>query len=273
MVYLGLILFTRFGEGKEDTMKIAAINGSPKGRESITHLMVRSFLQGAERAGAETVTVFLAEKDIRHCRGCMACWFKTPGKCIIDDDDMADILSQTEGADVVVWATPLKYANVSSMLKVFVERLLVFANPFILVDPAGETRHPKKAPGAESSFYRAKLVAIANGGLGQRGHFQVLSHWMQRLARNNLTEVIGEIYAPQGPLLANPPDELRPVIADYLRLLEKSGAEIVTDGAISAETQTLLDRDLIPEDIYLQQINSYFKMLLSSVKHPYVNSW
>ncbi|MEL7640378.1 MAG: flavodoxin family protein [Solidesulfovibrio sp.] len=254
-------------------MKIAVINGSPKGRESVTQLMVSSFLQGAERAGAETVTVFLAEKDIRHCLGCMACWFKTPGECIIDDDDMADILSQSEDADVVVLATPLKYANVSSMLKVFIERLLVFANPYILVDQAGETRHPKKAPGAESSFYRAKLVAIANGGLGQRGHFQVLSHWMHRLALNNLTEVIGEIYAPQGPLLANPPDELRPVIADYLRMLEKSGTEIVTDGGISAETQALLDRDLIPEEIYLQQINCYFKMLLSSVKHPYVGSW
>lgn len=254
-------------------MKIAAINGSPKGRESITHLMVRSFLQGAERAGAETVTVFLAEKDVRHCRGCMACWFQTPGKCIIDDDDMGDILARTKDADVVVLTTPLKYANVSSMLKVFVERLLVFANPYILVDQSGETRHPKKSPEAESSFYRTKLVAIANGGLGQRGHFQVLSHWMHRLALNNLTEVIGEIYAPQGPLLANPPAELQGIIADYLRLLEKSGAEIVTECGISAETKELLDRNLIPDAIYLQQINSYFNMLLSSVKHPYVNSW
>jgi hypothetical protein len=56
-------------------------------------------------------------------------------------------------------------------------------------------------------------------------------------------------------------------------MLEKSGTEIVTDGGISAETQALLDRDLIPEEIYLQQINCYFKMLLSSVKHPYVGSW
>jgi hypothetical protein len=159
------------------------------------------------------------------------------------------------------------------MLKVFVERLLVFANPYILVDQTGETRHPKKAPEAESSFYRAKLLAIANGGLGQRGHFQVLSHWMQRLARNNLTEVIGEIYAPQGPLLANPPAELQPIIADYLRLLEKSGAEMVLDGGISAQTQALLDRNLIPEEIYLQQINGYFDRLLSSVKHPYVCGW
>lgn len=254
-------------------MKIAVINGSPKGKESITHLMVSSFLRGAERAGAETVTVFLAEKNVEHCRGCFACWFATPGKCVITGDDMAEILSQTEGADVVVFATPLKYANVSSLLKVFVERLLVFANPYMLVDRAGETRHPKKKPEAESTFYRAKLVAIANGGLGQRGHFQVLSHWMKRLALNNLTEVIGEIYAPQGPLLAHSPAELQPVIADYLRLLERAGEEIVTGGALSAETEKRLEANLIPEGIYLQQINGYFGGLLRDVEHPYLQSW
>jgi multimeric flavodoxin WrbA len=254
-------------------MKMVVINGSPKGRESITQQMVTSFLRGAERGGAETVTVFLAEKDIRYCRGCFACWFATPGKCVIADDDMADILAQTEGADVVVLAGPLKYANVSSLLKVFVERLVIFANPYILLDQVGETRHPQKAPEAESSFYRAKLVAIANGGLGQRGHFQVLSHWMKRLALNNLSEVIGEIYAPQGPLMANPPAELQPVVADYLELLERAGAEIVTAGRMSEETEKLLERTLIPEEIYLQQINGYFASLLGGVKHPYVCGW
>jgi len=186
---------------------------------------------------------------------------------------MAEILCQTEGADVVVLATPLRYANVSSLLKVFVERLLVFANPYMLIDQAGETRHPKKKPEAESSFYRAKLVAIANGGLGQRAHFQVLSHWMKRLALNNLTEVIGEIYAPQGSLLANSSVELQPVVADYSRLLERAGEEIVTGGGLSAETEKRLMENLIPEEIYLQQINGYFDGLLSTVKHPYLCRW
>lgn len=40
-------------------MKIAVINGRPKGRDSITNLMVTSFLRGAEQAGAETLPVTL----------------------------------------------------------------------------------------------------------------------------------------------------------------------------------------------------------------------
>jgi hypothetical protein len=253
-------------------MKIAVINGSPKGKDSITNLMVTSFLRGAEQAGAETVTIFLVEKQLKHCNGCFSCWVATPGKCVISDDDMAEIISQTEGAEILVLATPLKYANMSSMLKVFIERMLVFSNPYIVTDQAGETRHPKKTPEAESSFYRAKLVAIANGGLGQRGHFQVLSHWVQRLALNNLTQVIGEIYVPQGPLLNNPADELQQLIAEYLQLLENAGKEIAIGGRLSEETDTLLAQNLIPEEIYLQQFNGYFDSLLSNVEHPYVKS-
>jgi FMN-dependent NADH-azoreductase len=254
-------------------MKITAINGSPKGRESITNIMVSAFLKGAEKAGAETCQIFLAEKDIRHCNGCFSCWLVTPGKCVIKDDDMAEMLSQGEGADVLVLATPLKYANISSMLKVFIERLLPFANPYILKDRAGETRHPKKAQEAESSLYRSKLVLISNGGLGQIGHFQVVSHWIERLALNNLSEVIGEICAPQGPLLANPAEELKPLIDNYLRLLGKAGKEVVSGGRVSEETEELLQQNLIPEEIYLQQINGFFDSFLNNIKHPYVKGW
>lgn len=232
--------------------------------------MVTSFLKGAEQAGAKTVNILLAEKDLNHCKGCFSCWFATPGKCVIENDDMMDIVSQTEGTDILVLATPLKYANVSSMLKVFIERMLIFANPYIVLDQNGETRHPKKATDAESSFYRAKLVAIANGGLGQRGHFQVLSHWIKRLALNNLTEVIGEIYAPQGPLLGSPAEELQPIINNYLTLLEKTGQKIASDRKLSKETERQLKQDLVPEKIYLQQVNGAIDGFLSQVQHPYL---
>ncbi|MFA4885939.1 MAG: NAD(P)H-dependent oxidoreductase [Desulfotomaculaceae bacterium] len=47
-------------------MKIVAINGSPKGKASNTNIMVSAFLKGAQEAGAQTVNIFLAEKEIKH---------------------------------------------------------------------------------------------------------------------------------------------------------------------------------------------------------------
>jgi multimeric flavodoxin WrbA len=251
-------------------MKITVINGSPKGKDGNTNLMVTAFLKGAKEAGAETNNIFLAEKEINHCKACNSCWFATPRQCIIQDD-MAEILSLGQGTDILVLATPLKYANISSMLKVFIERLIVLCNPYFEKDPRG-TRHPKKTAAAEaqSSFYRSKLVMIASGALSTRDHFQVISDWVKKLAFYNHTEVIGEIYASQGVLLTTQEAQLRPIIDNYLQLLEKAGREIVTKNMLTDETDKLLAQNFIPDNIYIEQVNSFFDSLLSKLNHPYL---
>lgn len=248
-------------------MKIVAINGSPRGKESNTSLMVSAFLTGAQKAGAETVNIFLAEKELKHCRGCFSCWLVRPGQCVIQDD-MAEILSSGEDASILVLATPLRYGNISGMLKVFIERMLPFANPYLQKDQSGETRHPKKAQAEESSIYRSQLVMIANGGYPDRSYSQVVSHWIKRLAHNNITEVIGEIYAPQGMLLNTKVEALRPIINNYLQSLENAGKEIVINNGISEETQKLLEQDFLPHEIYIKEHNRFVDRMLNKLDPP-----
>jgi len=230
-------------------MKIVAINGSPKGKDSNTNVMVSAFLRGAEDAGAQTVNIFLAEKEIKHCRGCFSCWMKTPGKCVIKDD-MAGVLFLAAGADIIILATPLYFDNISGMLKVFMDRSIVSGNPHFQKDAAGESRHllPKEAR-------PPKLVMISNCGFPERSHFQVVSHWIKRAALNMHTEVIGEIYATQGGLLTLPIEGLRPVITNYLKHVEKAGKEIASGMKLSAATEKLLEQNFIPDEIYIQEAN------------------
>lgn len=54
-------------------MRIVAINGSSKGGASNTNVVLNALLKGAQDAGAETITVQLAEKQISHCKGCHSC--------------------------------------------------------------------------------------------------------------------------------------------------------------------------------------------------------
>lgn len=73
-------------------MKIVVINGSPKGKNSNTNVMVQAFLKGAQEA--ETLNIFLSEKEIKHCKGCHTCWTKGPGQCVTNDDMLESIHSQ-----------------------------------------------------------------------------------------------------------------------------------------------------------------------------------
>lgn len=231
-------------------MKIFAVNGSPRGKDGNTSVLVDAFLRGAQLAGAETIQVFLAEKEIRHCKGCFSCWMNTPGQCVIQDD-MAGILKQGAGADVFVLATPLYFDNISGMLKVFMDRSIVMGDPRFEKDEQGESRHVQP-----TNISSPKLMLISNCGFPERSHFQVISHWINRAALNMRTEVIGEIYATQGGFLrSRQSPELLPIIDNYLHVLVQAGEEIVTLGHVKEETEKRLAQNFIPDEIYIREAN------------------
>lgn len=235
-------------------MKIVAVNGSHKGRAGNTAVMVDAFLRGARLAGAETAYIVLAEKEIGYCRACKACWFATPGRCVLKDD-MAETVPLLKSADIWVWATPLYFDNISSRLKTFIDRLMVLASPRWTKDENGECRHlTAEAP--------PKLMLLANCGYPERSHFQVISHWLERHARNLGTEVVGEIYASEGALLSSRAEELQPIVADRLQAIETAGREIAAGLKISAETRDLLARPFIPAEAYIHGVDSYLDTVL-----------
>lgn len=235
-------------------MKIIAINGSHKGKLGNTDLIVTAFLKGAQDAGAEIVNIFLEEKDIKYCKACKACWFINSGKCVIKDD-MDEIISLIKGADILILATPIYFDNISSRLKVFMDRLMVTASPYWEKDENGECRHL-------TTHLSPKLMMISNCGYPEKTHFQVISHWIKRVARNINTEVIGEIYTSQGALLSAQVEELRPIIYNYLKGLEKAGREIVSDMRLSEGTRKLLEKNFIHDEIYIQEVKKYVDSML-----------
>ena len=256
-------------------MKVAVINGSPRGKDGNTNIMVTAFLEGAQKAGAETVSIFLAEKEINHCKSCYHC--VATGQCAINDD-MDEVLSVTEGADVLVLATPLFFDNISGMLKVYMDRrfaLVDFRN--MEKDDNGESRYVK--PGAsytpfKSGFKPPKLMLISSCGYNERSQFKVISLWIKRLARNMISEVIGEIYATQGqfmntqtelnqPFIAGYP-QLIDNVAAYLQLVESVGKEVVCDKRLSETTnRKLMEQLFMPDELAIRIRNSMFDCIPS----------
>lgn len=92
---------------------ILVISTSPrKGGNSET--LANEFIRGAEESGSQVEKVCLYDKTISFCKGCLTC-LKTR-TCIIHDD--AEIIAQKmKTADVLVFATPVYYYEMSGQMK------------------------------------------------------------------------------------------------------------------------------------------------------------
>jgi multimeric flavodoxin WrbA len=82
-------------------------------------MLAQSFAKGAEAAGNDVEIVSLADKQIAFCRGCFAC--QKTGKCIINDDAV-QITEKIAEAEVVVWATPIYYYEMTGQMKTMIDR-------------------------------------------------------------------------------------------------------------------------------------------------------
>ena len=75
--------------------------------------------RGAIDAGHYVEFISLKDKDIKFCKGCLAC--QKLGKCVIQDDAI-EITNKMKVADVIVWATPIYYYEMSGQMKTLIDR-------------------------------------------------------------------------------------------------------------------------------------------------------
>jgi len=229
-------------------MKITVFNGSPRGKKGTTNVMVEEFLTGASEAGAGVENIFLVEKEIGHCLGCVACWVKTPGECV-HNDDMGELIEKFMGSDVSVFATPIHIDNVSGIMKNFIDRLIPTRMPYFEVHSDGETRHLNRYE------QQPKIMMISSCGYPEQSQFQVIRLWLKRFSRNFDMEVVGEIYRSWGWLIKAKDNELAPKIEAYKRLLGKAGFEVAENLKLSEETAAELEKPILPKEMHLKISN------------------
>ena len=101
-------------------MKRVIVLSTSLRRGSNSDMLADRFVEGALSAGNDVEKVSLVGKDIQFCRGCFAC--QTLGRCVIKDD-VNDIMAKVLEADVVCWATPIYYYEMSGQMKTLIDRL------------------------------------------------------------------------------------------------------------------------------------------------------
>ena len=148
-------------------MKRVIVISTSLRRGSNSDMLADKFVEGAKAAGNDVEKISLVGKDIQFCKGCFAC--QKLGRCIIKDD-VNDILAKVLEADVVCWATPIYYYEMSGQMKTLIDRLNAlypldykFRDVYLLTTAAeDEEETPKRAEagltGWIDCFPKSRLV-------------------------------------------------------------------------------------------------------------------
>lgn len=96
---------------------------------SNSEILAEEFAKGAKAAGHTVEKVSLLHKTIHFCIGCLAC--QQTGRCVLEDDTQG-LVQKMRSADVIAFATPVYYYEMSGQMKTLLDR----ANPLYASDYA-----------------------------------------------------------------------------------------------------------------------------------------
>lgn len=239
-------------------MKILALNSSPRKDRGGTALLLNTFLEGAKEAGAEINLMYVHDLEIKPCLGCFACWVKTPGICV-QKDNMQDLLTKRQNADVMILATPVYVDGMTSTMKAILDRSIPLVQPFFEIRD-DHCRHPPlnvRKP--------IKVVLVSISGFCEMDNFDPLVLHIKAFCKNLNGEFIGAILRPLGAQLQVFKQMGIPV-DDIFDAIKQAGRELVQQGTISTKTQETISREIVPREEYIQHLNASFQRAIESNK-------
>ncbi len=242
----------------QKALKILALNGSPRKNRGGTALLLNTFLEGAKEAGAEIDLVYVDDLKVNSCLGCFTCWVKTPGQCV-HKDDMADLLTKHQTADVLVLATPVFCDGMTSTLKAVLDRTIPLVQPFFEVRD-DHCRHP---PSGDRKINKVVLVSVS--GFTELDNFDPLVAHVKAYCKNLNSEFVGAILRPMGAQL-QVFKQMGIQVDDIFKAIKQAGRELVQAGTIKPNTQKTISREIVPRDEYIKAINVSFQRQLDAIK-------
>lgn len=109
-----------------------------EGKNSISENLKQKLVQ----KGDEISHFELRDMKILPCRSCGVCGFKSPGKCVFNDD-MHEILYAMAKCSTIILLTPVRFGGYPSALKKAVDKFALMALPSYTVNN-GHIVHPAR---------------------------------------------------------------------------------------------------------------------------------
>ena len=239
-------------------MKVLAFNSSPMMDKGNTALILTPFLDGIREAGAEVELFYTKKLKINPCQGDFNCWLKTPGECW-QKDDMQMLMPKLDDADIWVFATPVYVDGVTGPMKNLIDRMLPSLLPFYELRD-GHCRHPHRL-----GTRHGKAVLVSNSGFWETDNFDPLLVHMKAICKNFAREFAGALLRPGGPALKSMIEMGAPV-HDVLEAAKEAGHQLVGYGRMSTETLSIVSRELLPLEMFVQIVNQRFQQVLDALE-------
>ena len=100
-------------------MKVVNILGSPRINGTSARI-AKTFIDEAERLGAESESYYLNGMKFKGCQGCEQCHSKSD-ECILQDD-LKNVLEALHSSEIAIFSSPVYYGDVSGQFKMFFDR-------------------------------------------------------------------------------------------------------------------------------------------------------
>ena len=135
----------RQSHSEAEPMRVLAILGSPKKTGTGYKVVQKIETVMKSKGEVEFEYLFLADANLKQCRGCFLCVSKGEDLCPIKEDRV-EIERRIDSADGIILVSPGYVQNVSGLMKNFMDRFAY-------------THHRPK-------FFDKKVLIVANGGAG-----------------------------------------------------------------------------------------------------------
>lgn len=151
--------------------KVLIISTSPR-KGGNSEILADEFGKGALENGNSVEKIFLYDKTIYFCKGCLSC--QTTNRCVISDDANM-IVEKMLHTDAIVFATPIYFYEMCGQMKTLLDRSnplfsqqYSFRDIYLLATSAGSA--PTSMDGAVKGlqgwiacFEQAKLAGVVRG--------------------------------------------------------------------------------------------------------------
>lgn len=233
--------------------KVLVINGSPNRNRSNTLVVTNAFLEGLnEDKKLDVEIVNVSDLKITPCLGCLSCWGKTAGECVIKNDDVLPLKNKILAADIILVSYPLYFFSMPGVMKLLTDRLLSMM----------ETYAGQKAPENGQSFHglryfnpkqRFVLISTCAYTEAKAAYQSLLLQHDAICGKGNYTPIL----VPQMKTLKDLHNEAK--LNRYLAKFVSAGKMFREKGTLTQEELDVLSKPPFTEGAYKIFLNNFWE--------------